>query len=189
MRRRHSTGSPGRRRARATAAGVALALTSGCGVGAQSEPEAVLPGAPAAAVPAPPQITGVVQVFLVRDGHLVAVPRTGRSIADVLAALTAGPTALDVDAGLRSSLPALPVDIIAGQDRNTITIAVPAGFEALSARDQFLAAGQLIWTATELCCARHVRVLIDDQPLPVPTDRGPTTHPLGRADYMSVAPL
>ncbi len=194
MRRRHPTGSPGRGRARATAAGVALALTSaaGCGVAAQSEPEAVLPGAPgapAAAVPAPPQVTGVVQVYLVRDGHLVAVPRTGRSTADALSALTAGPTALDVDAGLRSSLPALPMDIIAGQDRNTITIAVPAEFEALSARDQFLAAGQLIWTVTELCCATHVRVLIDDRPLPVPTDRGPTTHPLGRADYMSVAPL
>ncbi len=156
---------------------------------AQREPEAVLPGAPAAAAPAPPQVTGVVQVYLVRDGHLVAVSRTGRSTADALAALTAGPTALDVDAGMRSFLPALPVDIIAGQDHNTITIAVPAEFEALSARDQLLAAGQLVWTATELCCTTHVRVLIDDHPLPVPTDRGLTTHPLGRADYMSVAPL
>jgi Sporulation and spore germination len=193
MRRRHSTGSPGRRRARATAAGVALALAltsaAGCGVAAQREPEAVLPGGPAAAAPAPPQVTGVVQVYLVRDGHLVPVPRTGRSTADALGALTAGPTALDIDAGLRSSLPALPVDIIAGQDHNTITIAVPAEFEALSARDQLLAAGQLIWTATELCCATHVRVLLDDHPLPVPTDRGPTTRPLRRADYRSVAPL
>lgn len=91
------------------------------------------------------------EVYLIRGGHLVPVPRSGRSVADALGALSAGPTALDVDAELRSPLPALPVDVVTGQDPDTI--AVPAGFATLPARDQFLAAGQLVWTATELCCA------------------------------------
>ena len=193
MRRRNPTGSLDRRwtRGAALAVGVAVALAAaaGCGVAAQSEPEAVPPGAPAAAAPAPPHVTGVVQVYLVRDGHLVPVSRTGRSVADALGALSAGPTTLDLDAELRSPLPALPVDVVAGQDLDVLTIAVPAGFATLPARDQFLAAGQLVWTATELCCATRVHVLLDGHPLPVPTDRGPTTQPLRRADYLSVAPL
>ena len=128
---------------------------------------------------------------LVRDGHLVSVPRTGGSVAEALAALSAGPTALDVDVDveLSSPLPALPVDVVAGQDPDVVTIAVPPEFAALPARDQFLATGQLVWTATGLCCATQVQVLLDDHPLPVPTDRGPTTRPLRRADYLSVAPL
>ncbi len=144
---------------------------------------------PGAAGPAPPRVTGVVQVYLVRDGHLVPVPRTGRSVADALGALSAGPTDLDVDAELRSSVPALPVHVVGGQDPDVVTIAVPAGFATLPARDQFLAAGQLVWTATGLCCATQVHVLLGGHPLPVPTDRGPTTRPLHRADYLSAAPL
>ena len=155
---------------------------------AQSEPEAVPPGVPGAAVPPSPHVTGVVQVFLVRDGHLVPVPRTGRSAADALGALSAGPTALDVDVELRSPLPALPVDFITGQDPDVATIVVPAEFAALPARDQFLAAGQLVWTVTEPCCATQVQVLLEGRPLPVPTDRGLTTRPLRRADYLSIAP-
>ncbi len=191
MRRRDPTRSPARRaRGAALAVGVAVALgsTAGCSVAAQSKPEAVPLGVPAAAAPAPPHVTGIVQVYLVRDGHLVSVPRTGGSVAEALAALSAGPTALDVDVDLRSPLPALPVYVVAGQDSDVVTIAVPPEFAALPARDQFLAAGQLVWTATGLCCATQVQVLLDDHPLPVPTDRGPTTRPLRRADYLSVAP-
>ena len=144
---------------------------------------------PGAAAPASLHVTGVVQVFLVRDGHLVPVPRTGRSVADALGALSAGPAALDVNAELRSPLPALSVGIIAGQDPDVVTIVVPAEFAALPARDQFLAAGQLVRTATELCCATQVQVLLDDRTLPVPTGRGPSTRPLRRAAYLSMAPL
>jgi hypothetical protein len=91
-------------------------------------------------------------------------------------------------AELRSPLPALPVDLVADHDPAVVTIAVPAEFAALPARDQLLAAGQLVWTANELCCATQVQVLLDDHPVPVPTDHGSTARPLHRADYLSIAP-
>lgn len=190
MRRRDPTGSHrGRRWAGDLVVAAVLAAAAGCGVAAQSEPEAVTASPISAATPSRPRSTGVVQVYLVRDGHLVPVSRAGRSAADGLSALSSGPTSTDVEVELHSPLPALPVAVVAQRDPDLVTIDVPAEFGLLPPRDRFLAAAQLVWTATAVCCATQVRLLFDDRPLPVPTDRGPTIEPVRREDYTSAAPL
>jgi hypothetical protein len=186
----HPPGSPGGRwRAMGVALAVALVSISGCGVAAESEPEAVTTSPTSPATPGRPQSTGVVEIYLVRDGHLVAVSRAGRSAADALSALAVGPTDIDVEAHLGSPLPALPVTLFPQQDPAVVTIDVPAEFATLPPRDRLLAAAQLVWTATDACCATQVQMLLDDRPLPVPTDEGSTTRPLRRSDYSSVAPV
>src|SRR5690242_12980911 len=117
MRRRNLPGPRGgRRRVVQTVLAVVLAvvLASGaaCGVAAESEPQAVTSGPPGSATPARPHSTGIVRVYLVRDGHLVPVPRNGRSAADAVTALVAGPTGLDADAALRSPLPDTAIDAV-----------------------------------------------------------------------------
>jgi hypothetical protein len=169
--------------------GMALVGISGCGVGAESAPEAVTTSPTGTVAPARPRSTGVVQVYLVRDGHLVPVSRAGRSAADALAALAAGPTALDVEVHLRSPVAALPVTLVPQQDPGIVAVDVPPEFAALSARDRFLAAAQLVWTATDPCCATQVHLLHDGRPLPTPTDRGITTGTVRREDYASAAPF
>ena len=190
MPRRDPTCSYARRRraARVIAIILAIAAAAGCGVPAETKPQAVQSRPLATSTPARPHTTGVVQVYLVRDGHLVAVPRTGRSVADAVTALSAGPTTLDTEADLDSPLAALPTGLVS-QDRDVIVIDVPPEFAALPARDRLLAMAQLVWTATDVCCAHEVQMLVGDQPLQVPTDAGPATRPVRREDYESVAPL
>ena len=60
-------------------------------------------------------------------------------------------------------------------------------FAALSGRGQLLAVAQLVWTATEVCCASGVQVLLDGRPAALPTDTGLAERPVGRDDYRSVA--
>lgn len=190
MPRRDPTCSPARRRRVMRIAVVVLAISAaaGCGVPAETRPQAVVSRSLTTPTPARPHTTGVVQVYLVRDGHLVAVPRTGRSVADAVTALLAGPTALDAEADLDSPLAALPIGLVS-QDRDVVVIDVPPEFAALPAPDGLLATAQLVWTATDVCCATAVRMLVGERPLQVPTDAGPATRPVRREDYGSVAPL
>lgn len=190
MPRRDPTCSSTRRRRVTGIAVIILAIiaAAGCGVPAETEPQAMLSRPLATLTPARPHATGVVQVYLVRDGHLVAVPRTGRSVADAVTALSAGPTHLDTEAELDSPLAALPIGVVS-QDRDVVVIDVAPEFAALPVPDRLLATAQLVWTATDVCCATQVRMMLDERPLQVPTDAGPATRPVRREDYGSVAPL
>ncbi len=163
-----------------------LALIAGCGPTAQGQPVPVVPSPPESGLPAPPQATDVVQIYLVRDDRLVAVPRTGRSVSDAVAALTAGPTPLDVETGLGSAVLARSVRLAGSQTPDVVTVEVTPEFAGLLERERFLAAAQLVWTVTEVCCATQVRVQLDTRPLPVPTDAGPVERPVRRDDYLSV---
>ena len=167
---------------------VAALLTSACGVTAQSVPQPVAQNhLPVTATPAPPQVSSVVQVYLVRGGRLVPVIRSGRSTDDAITSLSAGPTALDVQADLETRIPPQSVALAAAQD-GIVVVEVTSAFTALPDRDLFLAAAQLVWTATEICCAARVRVKHDNRALTLPTDRGAVAGPVGRDDYRSVAP-
>ncbi len=165
-----------------------LALIAGCGPAAQGEPVPVLPGRPEPGTPAPPRSTDVVQIYLVRDGRLVAVPRTGRSASDAVAALVAGPTPLDVETGLGSAILAHAVRLAGPPSPDVVTVEVTPEFAGLPERERFLAAAQLVWTTTEVCCATQVRAQLDARPLPLPTDAGPVERPVRRDDYRSVGP-
>jgi hypothetical protein len=167
---------------------LAMALVAGCGLAPEHEPEQV-PASPVdeSALRAP-QSTGVVQIYLVRDGRLVAVPRTGLSASDAIAALAAGPTSLDGEAGLSSVPLAGLVESAMAQDSDIVTVGVTPEFAGLSDREQYLAVAQLVWTATDVCCATQVRVQLGARPLSLPTDGGPVQRPVGRTDYRAVAP-
>jgi hypothetical protein len=167
---------------------LAVALAAGCGLAPEHEPVRV-PASPVDETSLrAPQSTGVVQIYLVRDGRLVAVPRTGLSVSDAILALAAGPTSLDGEAGLGSVLPADLVEPAVAQDSGIVTVEVTPEFAALSGREQYLAVAQLVWTATDACCATQVRVQLGARPLSLPTDSGPVQRPVRRADYRAVAP-
>ena len=167
---------------------VATLLSSACGITAQSVPQPVVRNQlPVTATPAPPQASSVVQVYLVRGGRLVPVTRSGRSADDAITSLSAGPTALDAQADLETRIPPESVTLVAAQD-GVVVVEVTSAFTALPDRDLFLAAAQLVWTATKICCATQVRVKRDNRALTLPTDRGPVAGPVGRDDYRSVGP-
>ena len=167
---------------------VVALLTSACGITTQSVPQTVVQNQlPATATPAPPQLSSVVQVYLVRDGRLVPVTRSGRSADDAITSLSAGPTALDAQADLETRIPPQSVTLVAAQD-GVVVVDVTSAFTTLPDHDRFLAAAQLVWTATEICCATQVRVQRDNRALTLPTDSGPVAGPVRRDDYRSVAP-
>lgn len=168
---------------------VAVLVAAGCGLPAEPTARAVASERPVVtAVPAEPTSTGVVQIYLLRDGRLVPVDRAGGTSADALVSLAAGPTPLDTEAGLTSALPPDAVSGVRRSERGVVTIDLTAGFAALPARDRLLAAAQLAWTATGGCCDTGVRILLDGRPVPVPTDGGPAGRPVGRDDYRSLTP-
>lgn len=168
---------------------VAALLTSACGVTTQSVPQPVAQNhLPVTATPAPPRVSSVVQVYLVRGGRLVPVTRSGRSTDDAITSLSAGPTALDVQADLETRIPPQSVALAPAQG-GIVVVEVTSAFAALPDRDLFLAAAQLVWTATEICCATQVRVKRDNRALTLPTDRGAVAGPVRRDDYRSVAPV
>ena len=69
-----------------------------------------------------------------------------------------------------------------------VVLGVTAAFTTLPDRDRYLATAQLVWTATALCCATEVRVLLDNRELVLPTDTGAVARPVRRDDYRSIAP-
>ncbi len=132
--------------------------------------------------------TDVVQIYLVRAERLVAVPRAGHSVSDAIATLAAGPTALDREAGLDSALASATVEVAAEHSPDVVIVEMAPEFTRLPERDWFLAAAQLVWTVTEVCCAKQVRVQLDARPVPIPTDSGPVLRAVHRDDYRSVGP-
>ena len=166
-----------------------LAFVAGCGLTAQSRPEPVQtsPVEDSAAL-APPLSTEVVQIYLVRAERLVAVPRAGRTVADAIASLSAGPTALDSEAGLNSPLTGATVELAAEHNPEVVTVEMTPEFARLPEHERFLAVAQLVWTVTEVCCAKQVRVQLAARPVPMPTDSGPVLRAVRRDDYSSVGP-
>ena len=168
---------------------MAVLVAAGCGLPAEPTARAVASEeAVAATVPAEPTSTGIVQIYLVRDDHLVPVDRAGSSATDALGLLAAGPTPLDTQAGLGTALPPGLIRRTTRPDGGVLTVDVTPEFATLSPGDQLLAAAQVVWTATGVCCGTHVRVLAVGVPVAVPTDGGLADRPVGRDDYRSLAP-
>ena len=167
----------------------AVLAAAGCGLTGESAPRAVATEASMAdPLPAAPSSTGVVQIYLERGDRLVPVDRAGRTVDDALARLAAGPTPLDSEAGLSSALPPHVAVRATPSDSSIVIVDLSPEFGTLSGREQLLAAGQLVWTVTEVCCATRVRVRLDGRAIPVLTDSGLADRPVGRDDYRSVAP-
>lgn len=168
-----------------------IALLAGCGVGATDRPEPVSGPRTGGPTPAGPPAGNdrPVPVYLERDGRLVAVLRRGDTAADAVAALTAGPTAAETAAGLSTALGPGPITLPpARQWPGTAVLEVTDEFAALAGASQLVAVGQVVWTATGVCCAGHVELLLDGRRLSLPTDDGLVRRPVSRADYRSIAP-
>lgn len=177
--------------AAATAAVLLVAPLAGCGLEATEQPVPVT--VPATGDPpasgAPSARGGPVPVYLVREGRLVAVLRRGDTAGDALAALTAGPTPAETASGLTTALGTGPITVPPDRQRpGTAVVAVTHEFGALAGASQLLAVGQIVWTATGVCCATGVEVLLDGRRLSLPTDGGLVTRPVTRDDYRSIAP-
>jgi Sporulation and spore germination len=166
-----------------------LTFVAGCGPTAQSRPEPVQTNpVDESAAPVSPLSTDVVQIYLVRAERLVAVPRAGRTVSDAITSLSVGPSALDSEAGLHTALASATIELAAEHSPDVVTVEMAPEFTRLPERDRFLAAAQLVWTVTEVCCAKQVRVQLDARPVPIPTDSGPVLRAVHRDDYRSVGP-
>ncbi|MEO3875861.1 hypothetical protein ABGB18_44380 [Nonomuraea sp. B12E4] len=126
---------------RVLAAGlVSLVAVTGCGV---QPSDAIQAGDPPSGRVAP---TWEVTLYLVKNGRLSAVTRTGRQLspADRLALLTAGPTPSEQADGLTTDVPpeAGPFSVTAGPGRRpghlVVTPSTPAGELSALAVEQIL---------------------------------------------------
>jgi hypothetical protein len=185
-----------RRRWRAVPVLGLLGVLAGCGVPTDRAPSDI----PAKEVPfgllstttsTSTSIQGVtVRVFLVDDGRLAKVERevpVPATPSNVLAAIPAGPTPQEAARGLRTAMTsAIASTRLSGA---IVTVRLTAEFAQAPIREQILALGQLVYTATALAGVRGVEVSVDGRPTQVPTAQGSLKRgPLTRADFAAIAP-
>ncbi|HZD02290.1 MAG TPA: GerMN domain-containing protein [Actinomycetes bacterium] len=173
-----------------------VCVLAGCGVPADPAPTDIPPEqvpfgllSPTTSTSAP--VEGVrVRVFLIKDGRLAPVDRkvpAPASPSDAIAAISAGPTPREATNGLRTALaaPVASVRVSAG----IVTVRLSGQFADAPIREQILALGQLVYTATALDGIRGVEVSVDHALAQVPTAQGSLKRgPLTRADFAAVAP-
>lgn len=177
------------RRRRWIAVLAAAVVATGCGVPLQDEP------APLEVRPAPSPVTPtssgrtVVMVYLVREGRLVQETRTAddASRQSVLSLLAEGPTAVERVVGTTTALAPGEYTILERPGPMTV-IDVPVQFTQIEGDLQLLAAAQLVWTVSDRHPRTVVRMRLEGDAIELPTDRGLTSGPVRRSDYMSVAP-
>lgn len=177
------------------AALVLVATVAGCGVGSQDRPDVVAEEEQSRVTPAVTDTTKVpltVQVYLLRGDRLVRVSRSvpdGTGLQPCLVGLFADLSPTEVAAGLRTALPKVtdpPVGRLAGP---VAEVAMPAGFDRLSVRDQVGAMSQIVYTITSNTVATEVQLVSDGRDLPVPDGLGRLlTRPVNPADYATWAP-
>lgn len=164
-------------------------VATGCGVPLQDEP-APLEVSPAPSPASPtPSGSSAVTVYLVREERLVEEVRTAEDTSErsALALLAEGPTAAEKVVGTTTALAPGDYVIQDGSGHATV-IDVPVQFTQIEGDLQLLAAAQLVWTVTDRRPGAVVRVTFEGEAIELPTDRGLTSGPVRRSDYVSVAP-
>lgn len=173
------------------AAVLLLPVLAGCGL----EPQAVpVPAVPASDSPSPAAAAvpdrALSIVFLVRDERLAPVARSSLpGLQGTLDLLAAGPGPRDVQLGLRSYLTAQQLEGSFDSQRPGLAVVGIAGsFAALPDDQRLLAAAQLVWTVTHAPGIDRVQAQTGGRPVPLPTSSGPRERPVGRNDYLPLAP-
>jgi spore germination protein GerM len=186
----------------------ALAVLSGCGVSTGGSPEELAPSnvpygllstTPTTAAPSSVQsAANQPQVYLVSpEDALIATARDVRGasprgrLADLLAQLSAGPTADELADELTTALPPGAELSVVAVEGDTVTVDLTGPGEAPSGRQSRLAVAQIVLTATSLPEIRAVLLTSDGDPLEAPLPSGElTTAPLAAGDFdaLVVAP-
>jgi hypothetical protein len=175
----------------------ALLVVSSCGIPQDEGPRAlgpVLATPTPEAIPEPECVQSFTIFLLDSDRRLVPVRRdvpTDLRIGDLIAALVADPSAAERAQGLGTAVPALTTlnpnpDV--DPDTEIATIDLAAGSLEITGDQLTEALAQLVYTLTESGSISMVRILVDGEEVPWPTDGGESNQPLGPDDYRSFAP-
>ena len=181
---------------------VGTLFLGGCGVPLDSEPERIpdqqlpadlqaQPGVAPSTTPAPER-GATVDVFFVRGQRLAPVTRhtsTPLSLAGVLDQVVAGPAPHESAGGIRSAISpgtrirrAVLLDGVA-----SIDLSEP--FADVQGEDQITAIAQIVFSCTAVPGVERVQFRLEGRPLEVPAGDGTlTTRPLGRGDFLVLAP-
>ncbi|HEV7688871.1 MAG TPA: GerMN domain-containing protein [Acidimicrobiia bacterium] len=186
------------------AAAVALALLgAGCGIpsddhatlaAAGSVPFDLLGQAPSAStttMPASP--TERATLFLVQGERLAPVQRelpAPVSVESVLQALAAGPSATEIELGLRTALLAPGLMRSGGVSGGIATIDLGQPFTDIAGRDQIVALAQIVSTVTGLPGVGRASFTLEGNPVGILRGDGAvTTESVSRDDYATLAPV
>jgi len=188
----------------AVAAAVALAVTAACGIppddhatlaAPNSVPFDLLGQAPSATTTSLPIApTEKSTIFLVQGERLAPVSRelpAPVSVQSVLEALAAGPTATEVQLGLRTALlsPGLILQS-GGVSGGIATVDLGQPFTEIAGRDQIVALAQIVSTVTGLPGVGRVKFTLEGQPVGILRGDGAvTTDSVSRDDYATLAPV
>ena len=181
----------------------ALLLAAGCSVPEDGRPRTVdysrLPDdlvAPTASPEPTPLITQEVLIYLIDENNLLSpVARDVASPAPpttVLEALFSAPNEAESEQALSTALPAdvevVSIDVNPAGDLVTVALESEVFEERLEGENRQLAVAQLVFTATENTGATRFSLLLNDNPVPLPTDSGESDVPVTRDDFHSVDP-
>lgn len=182
---------------------LALLIATTCSVPEDSRPRTVdysrLPDVLAAPTESPeptPLITQEVLIYLIDEDNLLSpvvrnVASPARPIA-VLEALFSAPNEAESDQALSTALPAdaevVAVDVNPSIDLVTVALESEVFEERLEGENRQLAVAQLVFTATENTGSTRFSLLLNDNPVPLPTDSGESDLPVTRDDFYSVDP-
>jgi spore germination protein GerM len=193
-----------RRLAGVVAAAMAAALlATACGIPPDDHAILAAPGsvpfdllgqAPSvAATPLPLAPTEKATIFLVQGERLAPVQRelpAPVSVESVLEALAAGPTATEVQLGLRTALLTPGLMKSGGVSGGIATIDLGQPFTEIAGRDQIVALAQIVSTVTGLPGVGRARFTLEGNPVGVLRGDGSvTTDSLSRDDYATLAPV
>jgi len=193
------------RRARTALAGAAIAVvaTAACGIPSDdratvASPDSVpfdllaqAPSVTATTLPLAP--TERATIFLVQGERLAPVQRelpAPVSVESVLEALADGPTATEVQLGLRTALLAPGLMRSGGVSGGIATIDLGQPFTEIAGRDQIVALAQIVSTVTGLPGVGRAIFRLEGQPVGVLRGDGAvTTESVSRDDYATLAPV
>lgn len=184
------------RRAGAVAAVLVLVL-GGCGIRAEDSPRAIgtelgrtsLPVDQADGTPAVEIATSVYLVTpagrLRPTARQVRVsPRPSTHLASVLDALIGGPSATEVDDGLRSAVPSTTEVRAVTVDGDTAVVDLSEEFASIGGQRELLAVGQVVLTVTTFPGVRQVLLRLDGRPTALPRPDGSLVDgPVALSDY------
>ncbi|WP_419926644.1 GerMN domain-containing protein [Candidatus Poriferisocius sp.] len=186
-------------------AGLAAAalVAAACSVPEDSRPRALdlsrLPDNLVATAEPPeptPLVTQEVFIYLIDENNLLWAAR--REVASparpitVLEALFSAPNEAETEQALSTALPAdvEVVSVDADQPNDLVTVALESEVfeERLEGENRQLAVAQLVFTSTETTGATRFSLLLNGNPVPLPTDDGESDVPVTRDGFQSVDP-